>query len=196
MFDVCLYGRPHENAKLAARKITQYKYNKNVETTETSTSCNLSFRQAVSGKESAAKAKVKIERVKEEQGLPIAIDFNKAIVKQKKDLKTLLKKSESLIVQVTKARSGCDKSKKDQLTEAMNHMTEVIDKSQISLDNVDKKDNVTEDDHKMIVSCLKDLEKGKTLFEELVTSLIGELPTGKRSKADKAEPVSEPGEKK
>lgn len=183
--------RPHEHKKLADRKILQYKYYKKVETTELANSCQIAFRQSANGKEKTARAPTK--SVKQEEGLALAIDFDKAIVKQKKDLKALLKKCEGLIVQVTKARSSCDKNVKDQLTEGMHHFTEVIDKTQIALDNTEKKDKVTEEDHQMVVSSLKDLEKGKTLFEQLVESLIGELPKGRRSKA---EPVSEAVEEK
>lgn len=185
--------RPHEHKKLAERKILQYKYYKKVETTETANSCQIAFSQSANGKEKMARAPTTTKSVKQEDGVTVAIDFGKAIVKQKKDLKALLKKCEGLIVQVTKARSKSDKNVKDQLTEGMHHFTEVNDKTQIALDNIEKKDNVTEEDHGMVVSCLKDLEKAKTLFEQLVESLIGELPKGRRSKA---EPVSETVEEK
>lgn len=170
----------------------QYKYHKEIETIETSNEASVAFKQTVAGKEKAApKARVKNEAVKQEEGAaPVVIKFNKAIVKQKKDLRTLLKKSDTVIVAVTKARFACEKNIKDQLTEAMRHLTEVIDKSQITLDNVEKKDKVTEEDHGAIVSCVKDLEKGKGLFEQLVEGLIGPLPS-KKGKPPAADPVGE-----
>lgn len=183
----CLTWRPHENEKLAARKIMQYKYRKSFEKTTTKNSCSVAFKQAVCGKEGKErqpKAEAKAE-IKSEEGTEVMIDFEKASVKKKKDLKLILKKCESFMAQVTKNRSGLEKQVKDQLGEAMNHFTQVIDKTQICLDNVEKKDKVTEEDYETIVTALKDIEKAKTLFEEMVSTLIGDITSkGKRGKAE------------